>query len=65
MSFATAVALLTSPSLGLVRPCARRTLRFLTLLRALKVNFDLRHVNHIRYYYYYYNYYTLTEQRQW
>ena len=27
---------------------------FLTLLRALEVNFDLRHVNHIRYYYYYY-----------
>ena len=26
---------------------------FLTLLRALEVNFDLRHVNHIRYYYYY------------
>ena len=27
---------------------------FLTLLRALEVNIDLRHVNHIRYYYYYY-----------
>ena len=27
--------------------------RFLTLLRALEVNIDLRHVNHIRYYYYY------------
>ena len=26
---------------------------FLTLLRALEVNIDLRHVNHIRYYYYY------------
>ena len=25
---------------------------FLTLLRALEVNIDLRHVNHIRYYYY-------------
>ena len=29
---------------------------FLTLLRALEVNIDLRHVNHIRYYYYYYYY---------
>ena len=27
---------------------------FLTLLRALEVNIDLCHVNHIRYYYYYY-----------
>ena len=27
---------------------------FLTLLRALEVNIDLRHVNKIRYYYYYY-----------
>ena len=27
---------------------------WLTLLRALEVNFDLRHVNHIRYYYCYY-----------
>ena len=27
---------------------------FLTLLRVLEVNIDLRHVNHIRYYYYYY-----------
>ena len=27
---------------------------FLTLLRALEVNIDLRRVNHIRYYYYYY-----------
>ena len=27
---------------------------FLTLLRALEVNIDLRHVNHIRYYRYYY-----------
>ena len=26
---------------------------FLTLIRAFEVNFDLRHVNHIRYYYYY------------
>ena len=25
----------------------------LTLLRALEVNIDLRHVNHIRYYYFY------------
>ena len=31
---------------------------FLTLLRALEVCFDLRHVNHIRYYYYYYSYCT-------
>ena len=30
---------------------------FLTLLRVLEVNIDLRHVNHIRYYYYYYYYY--------
>ena len=30
---------------------------FLTLLRALEVNIDLRHVNHIRYYYYNYYYY--------
>ena len=30
---------------------------FLTLLRALEINIDLRHVNHIRYYYYYYYYY--------
>ena len=29
----------------------------LTLLHALEVNIDLRHVNHIRYYYYYYYYY--------
>ena len=27
---------------------------FSTLIRALEVNIDLRHVNHIRYYYYYY-----------
>ena len=33
---------------------------FLTLLRALKVNIDLRHVNHIRYYYYFYSQITLT-----
>ena len=33
---------------------------FLTLLRALEVNFDLRHVNHIRYYYYYYYYYYIS-----
>ena len=26
---------------------------FLTLLRALEVNIDLRHVNRIRYYYYF------------
>ena len=26
---------------------------FLTLLRVLEVNLDLRHVNHIRYYYYF------------
>ena len=29
---------------------------FLTLLRALEVNIDLRHVNHIRYYYYYFTF---------
>ena len=29
-------------------------LNFLTLLRVLEVNIDLRHVNRIRYYYYYY-----------
>ena len=33
---------------------------FLTLLRALEVNIDLRHVNHIRYYYYYYYYLDIT-----
>ena len=32
---------------------------FLTLLRALEVNIDLRHVNHIRYYYYYYYFLSL------
>ena len=30
---------------------------FWTVLRALEVNIDLRHVNHIRYYNYYYYYY--------
>ena len=29
-------------------------------LRALEVNIDLRHVNHIRYYYYYYFFFTLS-----
>ena len=28
---------------------------FLTLLRALEVNIDLRHANHIRYYYYFFH----------
>ena len=34
---------------------------FLTLLRALEVNIDSRHVNHIRYYYYYYTIYCFCE----
>ena len=37
---------------------------FLTLLSALEVNIDLRHVNHIRYYYYFYYYGKITQLRK-